>query len=299
MPETQELVEKEFGRRMRMWSELHQHGGPTGVSPGLLRELGMLGGQQGIWVNKKRTGSLTSGGQGVTVGLLHTGKTYPDDLAEDGVLYHYPNTNRPPGRDMSEISATKEAGKLNLPVFVVTRRNPKVKNQSTVNLGWVQGWDDDAKLFLVSFSITPLGLINEEEPAVQFKLKERKKRKSREVSSRNGQVRFRFDVFKRYGPSCAVCDIDLPQVLEAAHLVPKSEDGTNHPMNGLVLCASHHKAFDAGLFCIEPETWNLIFIDLSLRRRLGIERKNIKHLERKPHPKAVEWVWKHWGGSSP
>jgi hypothetical protein len=30
--------------------------------------------------------------EGVAVGLLHTGSSYADDLAEGGVIYHYPQT---------------------------------------------------------------------------------------------------------------------------------------------------------------------------------------------------------------
>lgn len=55
----------------------------------------------------------------VCVSILHTGKHYPDDLSDDGVIYHYPETGRQIGRDIAEIEATKEAGRLRLPIFVV------------------------------------------------------------------------------------------------------------------------------------------------------------------------------------
>src|SRR5829696_1649559 len=106
--------------RAAMWHALLDSGGPGSVSPSLLRELGIYGGAQGIWIAKERTSSLTDSGTGVTVGLLHTGKAYADDLSTDGVLYHYPATNRPLGRDSSEIEATKAAGRMGLPVFVIT-----------------------------------------------------------------------------------------------------------------------------------------------------------------------------------
>jgi hypothetical protein len=57
------------------------------------------------------------GANGITVGLLHTGQDYADELSTDGVLYHYPRTGRPPGRDRSEVEATKAAGRLRLPVL--------------------------------------------------------------------------------------------------------------------------------------------------------------------------------------
>jgi hypothetical protein len=74
----------------------------------LLRELGIYGGAQGIWVDKEHTQALTPERTGVTVGLLHTGSSYPDDLAEDGVFYHYPLTNRPPARDRAEVERRRQ-----------------------------------------------------------------------------------------------------------------------------------------------------------------------------------------------
>lgn len=43
----------------------------------------------------------------MAVSLTYSGKSYPDDLSEDGVIYHHPDTNRPKGRDLSEIEAIK------------------------------------------------------------------------------------------------------------------------------------------------------------------------------------------------
>jgi putative restriction endonuclease len=98
MPESTDgsyAVKQELGRRINMWNSLLAAGGPKLAQPTLLRELGIYGGGQSIWVNKQRTGSLTDSGTGVIVGVLHTGRTDADDLSADGVLYHYPATNRP------------------------------------------------------------------------------------------------------------------------------------------------------------------------------------------------------------
>jgi nucleoid DNA-binding protein len=115
-----EPIKRERERRIDMWDRLRNSGGPTRVSSKLLRDLGIYGGAQGVWVDCKRTSNLTEDGKGVTVGLLHTGKRYSDDFSEDAVLYHYPKTNRPRNRDLSEIDATKAARRFYLPVFVIT-----------------------------------------------------------------------------------------------------------------------------------------------------------------------------------
>ena len=63
-------------------------------------------GGRGIWTDKARTSTLSS--DGVTVGVLHTGRSYADDLLPDGIVYHYPHTTVP-GRDAQEVGATKAA----------------------------------------------------------------------------------------------------------------------------------------------------------------------------------------------
>jgi putative restriction endonuclease len=105
-----ERIAQELAHRWQLWRALLATGGPTGVPPQRLRTLGMYGGAQGVWVDKARTAPLTADGNGVTVGVLHTGTAYADDLSVDGVLYHYPRTQRPPGRDRAEIQATKATG---------------------------------------------------------------------------------------------------------------------------------------------------------------------------------------------
>lgn len=102
----------ERGRRGALWETIKGLG-QASVPAATLRSLGISGGAQGIWVDKARTGRLAA--NGVTVGLLHTGRHYPDYVSEDGLIYHYPNTARPPARDFAEVEATKNAARLGLP----------------------------------------------------------------------------------------------------------------------------------------------------------------------------------------
>src|SRR5215471_2336484 len=111
-------VDEERARRYQLWNQLVE-GDVGNVEPGTLRSMLVYGGAQGIWVDKKNTDTLTSDGNGVTVSILHTGRHYPDDLSEDGVIYHYPTTHRPPSRDAAEVQATKNAAALSLPIFVI------------------------------------------------------------------------------------------------------------------------------------------------------------------------------------
>src|SRR5262245_44039912 len=86
----------EYTRRHDLWTRLST-ADPHNAEPGTLHTLRIYGGAQGIWVDKNNTGHLSTDGHGVTVSILHTGRHYPDDLSEDGVIYHYPSTRRSPG----------------------------------------------------------------------------------------------------------------------------------------------------------------------------------------------------------
>jgi len=296
-------VEKELEHRRTMWGALLERGGPREVPPRVLRNLGIYGGAQGVWIDKNRTRTLTDDGTGVAVGLLHTGVAYADDLSKDGVLYHYPDTNRVKGRDLSEINATKAAGRYGVPVFVITHSRPD-PNKRDVYLGWIEGWDDTLQLFLVTFDTTePLQAVMEsgEQPEPDedpFVLVARKRSAKREVQSRLGQQHFKFRVFKRYGLRCAVCDISTVEVLDAAHLRPRREYGSDDPRNGLVLCAVHHRALDAGLFAIEPGSLKIHCRESGPNTSaLRIEHPTLQHLSAKPHRDALEWLWNRYRSS--
>jgi len=288
-------VEAEHKHRIELWERLNESGGPNGVAPKLLRELGIFGGAQSIWIDKARTAQLTLDGAGITVAILHTGSSYAEDLAEDCLLYHYPRTRRPAGRDLVEINATKAAGHLQLPIFVITY--PSLRSGvRDVGLGWVESWDDQSSTFLISFGNEPpepqTEEIVEESP---FILTSTKLVQKREVNVRSGQQRFKFQVFKRYGPTCAVCELTVPGLLDAAHIRPKQAEGSDDPRNGLVLCANHHRAFDAGLFAVNPLTMEICCRpDGPDRAALGITAASVAHLQKQPHANALTWRWDRW-----
>jgi putative restriction endonuclease len=294
-PQTSGRVAQEHARREAMWTSLLAAGGPGGLAPRLLREVGVYGGAQGVWVDTDRTRGIDGTG-GITVGLLHTGRHYADELSADGVLYHYPRTSRPPGRDRSEVEATKAAGRLRLPVFVVTAGVPAASRD--VQKGWVEGWDDDTEVFLVTFAEDVPAEPPSDDGASPFVFETEVTRSSRSVVDRPNQQRFKFAVLKLYGPACAVCDLAITELLQAAHLRRKAEGGSDDPRNGLVLCALHHLAYDRGLWAIEPSS-------LAVRNQPGgpdaaqlrLTRGSLRHLPNRPHEDALRYAWSSWEGN--
>ncbi len=286
-------VDDERLLRFTIWGDLQADSGTGAVAPATLQRLGLYKGQRGIWVNKERTADLTDNGVGVTVSISHTGTVYDDDLSDEGIIYRYPRTGMP-GRDKNEIAATKAASRLGIPIFVIAK-SPESSSLRRVRLGWVAEWDDRTEQFLVMFGEEPrqVDIVpDEDEP---FSAIEGQSKRLTLTARRAGQARFHFGVFMRYGPACAVCSLDVPQVLDTPHVVPVAARGTNDPRNGLVMCATHHRAFDSHLFGIEPGSLRIRFATRGPdARRLGIVVTDLAGLGKKPHPDALEWRWEYW-----
>lgn len=73
------------------------------------------------------------------------------------------------------------------------------------------------------------------------------------VRRRCHQIRFRRDVLHAYRNRCVVCSLREQQLLEASHIARDADDeGIAAVVNGLALCAIHHRAYDRNLMGIDP-----------------------------------------------
>ncbi|SFJ53765.1 HNH endonuclease [Bradyrhizobium sp. cf659] len=291
-------VGQEKDRRNQLWTELAEKAEASSAPASVLNELKIFYGGRGIWVDKANTQGIGGSEHGVTVGLLHSGAAYADDLFDDGAIYHYPST-RTAGRDRAEIEATKAAGRLRLPLFFTIV--PQRGQSRVVKLAWVEKWDDNLRLFFVSFGDQPEqpqtdGRTDEDD----FELTIHRSSEERRVNRPKRAARFKYDVLEYYGQSrCCMCGIRASQLLDAAHIVDVSAGGSDHKRNGLILCASHHRAYDAHLIAIRPDTHEILAAtdDLTLED-LGISSDSLAHLPRKPHIKALTWRWDRWQARS-
>lgn len=70
------------------------------------------------------------------------------------------------------------------------------------------------------------------------------------TTSRVGQSDFRAAVRDRYGDECLLCGISEVGLLQASHILDWSDNEAyrGDPVNGLLLCYNHHRAFDLNLF---------------------------------------------------
>jgi putative restriction endonuclease len=280
-------VDSESERREKLWEALLSAGGPGMVPPKLIRDLGIYGGAQGIWVNKEMTGGVSDDGAGVAVGVLHNGSSYADDLSDDGVIYHYPTTNRRGGRDEAESAALRNANRLKLPVFVITRSPVNVARRD-VHRGWVTDIDDASAQCLIEFYDEVRPTVLDHSGPEEFRLEANRAEIEHLSKRKKRSCRFTFEVGKRCGWRCAVCNIELKCLLDAAHIRGVADKGSDDPRNGLILCKNHHAAFDAGLLNFHPETGAVELSDHLSTEKIGITVSVLPE-QLRPHIEALRW----------
>ncbi len=80
------------------------------------------------------------------------------------------------------------------------------------------------------------------------------------VKTRVNQSLFRSVVLNNYSSSCAVCSLNIQNLLVASHILKWSENQLNrlNPENGLCLCNIHDKAFELGYIGIKSDYTILI-----------------------------------------
>ena len=266
-----------------VWDDLQAQPQWPSFRAGQIQDRRIFRGGRGIWVDLEKTGEVAE--NGVAVSVKHTGAHYDDQLDDRGLIYDYPKTLHV-GRDKNEVQAVKNAMGYSLPVFVVIDKGI----YREVRRAWVADFDDASSQFLFEFSSTSSRF--EVELDRPFEAKEARRWKPDLVIRIERNPRFKFEVAKRFRGLCAVSDLSVPKMLEAAHVVPVSKGGSDDPRNGILLSASHHRAFDRQLWAINPST-----LAIETRpsgptlEKMKFSRRSVEHLADMkclPHKDALE-----------
>lgn len=77
------------------------------------------------------------------------------------------------------------------------------------------------------------------------------------IARRQGQPKFRRELFAAYNERCAVTGCPVREILEGAHIKPYRGEHTNHVTNGVLLRADIHSLFDLGLLRVCPVSWTV------------------------------------------
>ena len=102
----------------------------------------------------------------------------------------------------------------------------------------------------------------------------------RSVQQRLHQASFREAVIAAYQGRCAVSGMPEPKLLDAAHIIPDSDELFGHAdvRNGIPLSKIHHAAFDAHLIGIDPD-YRLHVADRLLDKEDGPLLESLKGVE--------------------
>jgi putative restriction endonuclease len=129
----------------------------------------------------------------------------------------------------------------------------------------VVDWNDATRQFLVDLSGQAPGELRPFAGAFQQIAQIQKGYVVTPVERRVHQAKFRNVILQVYRERCAVCVLRLRPLLDAAHVVPDREPTTTLTVNeGMALCATHHRAFDA----------KFLFYDQRYRVRIEIPKKS-------------------------
>ena len=144
---------------------------------------------------------------------------------------------------------------LGLPVFLI--RNTNAKGELVQGKGPKRRVDrieflgDDPICGNLVFTFSLGGRSDYQLPADEegscFQARETTKKEV--VTKKRSQAAFRAAVVRRFGGKrWVLCDAPS-EVIEAAHIIPVSDNGRDDGGNGLLLCRNHHALSDMGKWC--------------------------------------------------
>lgn len=73
------------------------------------------------------------------------------------------------------------------------------------------------------------------------------------VLARTGQSKFRSKIMKAYASRCFLTGEAIPEILEAAHIVPVTNNGADEENNGFCMRVDIHRLYDSGNLRIRPD----------------------------------------------
>lgn len=157
-----------------------------------------------------------------------------------------------------------------VPVAVLVKRRDGGYNN--LGLGYIERYNRVTDVFTIHgpatikneergvFSLIPFAHLVEGDLLLHGNVDERK-RKLIEAIYREKQSEFRQKLMAAYNGRCALTGIDVPQVLQAAHIDPYRGLTSQRVQNGILLRADMHLLFDAYLISVNPHTFTLAVSD--------------------------------------
>jgi putative restriction endonuclease len=169
---------------------------------------------------------------------------YDDVEAEDGLLHYAYRKGDPFSGDNRKLRTAMETGQ---PLILFRKEQP---NYLTPVLPvYVVDDEPENRRFVIALdeAFRFMGEIRDlAEPQREYA--------RRLARQRLHQPAFRTRVLLAYETRCAICELKHGSLLDAAHIVPDSEEhGIPTTSNGLALCKIHHAAYDQNMLGVSPD----------------------------------------------
>lgn len=172
--------------------------------------------------------------------------TYNDKITEvaDFVLYKYRGDD-PQHRDNRGL---REIMKMDLPLIYFY--GIESGQYMAIWPVYIKADNPSALEFTVVVDATE----NIGEHAIHDNIYTRQEYITRQTRVRLGQHTFREKVLAAYRTQCSLCKLRHKELLDAAHIIPASEEDSRITVdNGISLCKIHHAAFDNFMIGITPD----------------------------------------------
>lgn len=174
---------------------------------------------------------------------------YNDGFGPDGLLeYRYRGTN-PKHRDNVGL---REAWRSQTPLAYF--HGISKGRYLAVWPVYIVGDDPDGLTFKVAVDDAQTALkVAEAGYVAEYDVTARREYVTAIVRRRVHQRSFREKVLRAYRQQCALCRLRHEELLDAAHIVPDSEEWPPIVRNGMALCKLHHGAYDAFFLTVRPD----------------------------------------------
>lgn len=183
--------------------------------------------------------------------------------------------------DRGDNAKLLEAMRLGVRIVLLLWAAPNV--YAPVYPVFVVGVDLAERFFIIAleeaqrFAPVPVGPVSELERRYAEAL----------IRRRVHQPRFSAQVRLAYQDHCAICKLELPALLDAAHILgDKHERGQPVVPNGLTLCKIHHAAFDANILGITPDY--VVHVNQEVLQQ--IDGPMLRHGIQDMHGRELLWV---------
>ncbi|MFC8796270.1 HNH endonuclease [Promicromonospora sp. NPDC057138] len=200
---------------------------------------------------------------------------YDDTESEDGLLHYAYRDGDPWSGDNRKLRNAMATG---APLILFRKEVPNIYTP-VAPVYVVEDYPED-RTFIIALDES-FGLVqdikNMPEPEREYA--------RRLAKQRLHQPAFRTRVLVAYETRCAVCELRYGSLLDAAHIVPDSDElGVPTVNNGLALCKIHHAAYDQNMLGITPDFQVRIANELLE----GIDGPMLKHGLQEMHGRSIQ-----------